>query len=478
MNRTALYAAAALLLLFAACELLGPEPGAEGGPDGKAAVRIAITASGTQGRTALPAVALEDATAWELWGGEPSSETQTCITALSGTSSATVYLETGDWDFTVKGYNGAGAVILQGTLPEQTISLEEPDTLTFTVAPHRGGNGTYQITIKLPPGHGITTAKVFSRDEVKIDEFPPKDNRVVFKKEYPAGDYYFSVRLYNKDDKLYGVVSETAQVRANLLSESAEYALTAENLNIMYSINYDLGGGGFASAVENPGYYRSVDIDFELPQPTRDGYDFEGWHVGAVGGEKLADIPQGSKGDKDFYAKWTPVDYPISYQPEGIDYGENPATYTIEDEVTLQDPPLRDDFRFGGWHNDSQFKSPISGAAIPVGETGPKTFYAKWKPLALIDAIKLQPVPDDPELDNVTVSEGETPMFTAAGDYSGYQWYWDSELKSEESSYTLPGNLPTGIYELAVVVSGAGNKQLATRCTVIVKAKAEEGGGE
>jgi hypothetical protein len=102
MNRTALYGAAVLLLLFSACELLGPKPGAEDGPEGKAAVRIAITAPG---RTALPAVAVEDA-AWELWGGEPS-ELQNLITELSGASTL-VYLETGDWDLPLKALTGTG----------------------------------------------------------------------------------------------------------------------------------------------------------------------------------------------------------------------------------------------------------------------------------------------------------------------------------------------------------------------------------
>jgi uncharacterized repeat protein (TIGR02543 family) len=237
-------------------------------------------------------------------------------------------------------------------------------------------------------------------------------------------------------------------------------------------------------ASATPEYYRHTATAPALPEPAPPlGYAFSGWHTdGGLSEGPVTKLPTpGIGGNRDFYGKWIPVKYPISYQPDDpeIDYGETQGTYTVEDlPLYLADPPERNGFRFGGWHNDSQFKSPISGAAIPVGETGPKTFFAKWKPLALIDAIKLQPVPDDPELDNVTVSEGETPTFTAEGDYSAYQWYWDSELKSEESSYTLPGNLPTGIYELAVVVSGAGNKQLSTRCTVIVKAKAEEGGAE
>jgi hypothetical protein len=108
MNRKALYAAAALLLLFSACDLLGPESGVDFGPEGKAAVRVAIAASGALARTVFPVVELGDVTAWELWGGAPEGA-QTQITKLSGTSE-TVYLETGVWDFTVKGSNGGGAV--------------------------------------------------------------------------------------------------------------------------------------------------------------------------------------------------------------------------------------------------------------------------------------------------------------------------------------------------------------------------------
>jgi uncharacterized repeat protein (TIGR02543 family) len=375
MNRTALYAAAALLLLFSACELLGPKPGADAGPEGKAAVRVAIAASGAPGRTALPAVALKDATAWELWGGEPS-ETQTLITDLSGTST-TVYLETGVWDFTVKGYKNE-AVILQGTLREQAVSLDGSNVLTFTVVPHREGEGTFKITIELPAGHGITKAEVWQDDSPIEDELEPKGDTLVFEDDYPAGDYYFSVRLYKGKD-LYGVVSEAAQVRANLLS-ATEYTLTAADLKMVYSIRYYLYGGELAG--ENPGSYRSVDAGFELPKPTRKGYTFEGWSADTIGGAAATDIPQDSEGDKTFHAAWSRVEYKIFYQPDDpeINYGDNPDIYTVESvAITLKVPPERDGFRFDGWYRDEQCHDQIiETPAIPAGSTGDQTFYAQW----------------------------------------------------------------------------------------------------
>jgi uncharacterized repeat protein (TIGR02543 family) len=79
----------------------------------------------------------------------------------------------------------------------------------------------------------------------------------------------------------------------------------------------------------------------------------------------------------------------------GIDYGGNPATYTVEREVTLQDPPARDGYRFGGWYSDNRFQSPIETPAIPAGSTEDKTFYARWT-LVEYDIIYM---PKDEEID-------------------------------------------------------------------------------
>ncbi|MDR1428752.1 MAG: hypothetical protein LBI85_00555, partial [Spirochaetaceae bacterium] len=160
MNRKRIYTstAAALLLLFSACDMTGPETGVGSAPEGKAAVRIGIEGAGIQGRTILPSGGgLGDVTKWELWGGKPS-ESETRLKVISGTGD-TVYLETGTWNFTLKGYNGTDDIILRGSITDKNITLEGPNNLSFTVAPVFEGTGTVKITVNLPPEHGITTAK-------------------------------------------------------------------------------------------------------------------------------------------------------------------------------------------------------------------------------------------------------------------------------------------------------------------------------
>jgi uncharacterized repeat protein (TIGR02543 family) len=304
MNRRKLCpgAAASLLLLFLACEMMGPEPKTAPGVDGKALVRIGIEAEGSLGRTVLPAVVLGDVSRWKL-EGEKSGGTKTQLGDFSESDRETFYfyLEPGTWDFTLTGYDD-NAPILRGSLTGQTITLEGPNNLSFTAAPilDSGATGTFKITINLSPGHGITTVKVL-RDGTELETpLTPVDDKVIFEDtSLAAQNYYFSFLLY-KDGDLYGVVSEAVQVRANLRSEgSRELALT--DLNRTFTITYHLDGG---SGVTSPGYYHT-DAVRDLPEPAKTGYIFGGWYENAeCSGVEVTTIPQDSEGDKVFYAKW------------------------------------------------------------------------------------------------------------------------------------------------------------------------------
>jgi uncharacterized repeat protein (TIGR02543 family) len=471
MNRKELCAgaAAALLLLFSACEMMGPKSGTDADSDGgKAAVRIAIEAYSVQSRTVLPAVGLENVTTWKLWGGK-SLESQTLLTDFSSIP-ATVYLETGAWDFTLKGYEGED-LILQGNITDQTITFEEPNVLSFTVTPLMDGNGTFKITIDLPDGHGITKAKVFTRDESKIDELTPVDNRIVFEDDYAAGDYYFSIRLYKSDD-LYGVVSETVQVRTNLRSEKT-YTLAAEDLNLTYIITYYLNGGGLDSEVENPGYYRSTDTDITLPVPTRRGYDFEGWYDNAeLAGSPVTDITQGSAGDKNFYAKWAIITYTISYVlNEGTNAEEHPTSYTVASpDITLAAPTYTG-YTFGGWYGDDGFtEGPVT--TISTGSIGNRIFYARWAQSAPVN-VSVWVNEDDGAILTILMSDGditisktgnlhsESFIATVTDGYAGVQWYLNSfaihgNRGAAQSIAINATDYAAGIYILGVRVTKNG----------------------
>jgi uncharacterized repeat protein (TIGR02543 family) len=487
MKKSIYVTAVVFLLLAMGCDTMaGPEPGPGTDQNGRAAVSLAI--AGMDSRSVLPAVpAVDDVAKWRLRGGK-TNESQKWLTELfADYANEILYLETGEWDFTLEGYKdeSGSLLILEGSLEGQTISLVGPNTLEFTVASLEKGTGTVNITIKLPEGHGIDQVKVYKDGEALTleSQLTFENDQIVFTTDYTAGDYYFSFRLYKESDggppDLYGVVSELVSVRQNLTS-TGSYTLAQKDLNLRYVITYHLNGGVLGEGVPNPAFYRHTDADFVLPEPTRDGYDFVAWHNNEALEEGLVTkIEQGETGDKVFWAEWKIITYDIIYMPNDgeINYGDNPATYNVEQEVTLQDPPKRDNYEFGGWYSDDQFNDQINTPAIQKGSTGTKTFWAKWKPLAAIAITPLSPL-SDPFIDGPAMSfpVNQQQEFSISARWKdlipvAYQWYWNGTLIGEESSYTLSANSEeAGIYELSVVVTDENGRKLSARLQVIIMA--------
>jgi uncharacterized repeat protein (TIGR02543 family) len=265
------------------------------------------------------------------------------------------------------------------------------------------------------------------------------------------------------------VVSEVVKVRRNLTSAKI-YNLGLKDLNLSYLITFNLNGGAFGG--DYPAAYRSTDADLTLPEPGRLGYEFKGWHAETSDGADAADIPQGSTGDKHFYAKWTARDYTITYNNLYGAGNTTPPTYTIEsDDITLA-KPTHATYRFIGWYDNDKFTEPAV-TSIPTGSTGPKTFYARWKPPVTV-GITLQLVPDEPELtteQSESVFAGDNTTTFNAGSYDNYQWYWNGEPidGATNATYTLKGTEPEGIHELSVVVSDEDGETLSARCKVTIK---------
>jgi uncharacterized repeat protein (TIGR02543 family) len=290
---------------------------------------------------------LEEVSAWKLWGGK-QGDTETLLAEFAGAQDTIVNLETGTWSFTINGYKD-GALLLTGTIAEQTISLDATNVLNFTVAPALKEEGAISIVINLPADSGITTARVF-RDGTELPvSLTPADNRIIFETPHSAGDYYFSIRLYKGAD-LYGVVSELVQVRANL--ESAKtYTLTWEDLKYTYLISYHLWEEETETA-----YYQYTDDTVTLPVLTSAGYVFDGWYATpALSGQALTTIPAGSTGDKDFYAKWTLVQYTVTFNADG----GSPATQT-QSVNSAASPIMYSSVSGGAWalQSDGRRKSP------------------------------------------------------------------------------------------------------------------------
>jgi len=142
-----------------------------------------------------------------------------------------------------------------------------------------------------------------------------------------------------------------------------------------YTITMDLNGGSGQEKM----VYTITDEDFELPTPTRNGYEFVGWT-----GERITTprtsvrIPKGSTGNKAYTANWKVIEYTITLDTNG---GPAMASirYTVEDSVTLRIPPDRPGYEFSGWVLDGSGQFPSTPMIIPAGSTGDRIYKTEWR---------------------------------------------------------------------------------------------------
>ncbi len=148
--------------------------------------------------------------------------------------------------------------------------------------------------------------------------------------------------------------------------------------------------------------YTVADIGALLPQLAKSGYIFKGW-IEERKDESTAvltyRLEEGLLGGKKVVALWDVVNYPITYDEDGIIANdpvelpepepeplpltevvvyENRKTYTVEDEVTFLNPE-RDGFTFVGWiEKDQSVDDADEDYRIETGTVGDKNLVAVW----------------------------------------------------------------------------------------------------
>lgn len=148
-------------------------------------------------------------------------------------------------------------------------------------------------------------------------------------------------------------------------------------------------------------------------------------------GTAIASIVKGSTGEKEFYAKWTPVVYRITFETNG-GTDQTELTYNIESE-TFQLPmkTKRIGYSFAGWYKDGGLTQTY-GTSVVKGTYGDFTLYAKW----ILTKYKIEydcyhgTNPADAPMkftieDNVILPVPQRDNFTFVG------WHLDELLKDE-----------------------------------------------
>ena len=183
------------------------------------------------------------------------------------------------------------------------------------------------------------------------------------------------------------------------------YAANEERTNIAvyakwevntYNITYENTKGAENS---NPATYNIESATITLADITAPGYTFEGWYTDETFEEQVDFISEGSFGDLELFAKWTPMEYSVNYVLDGgINAEANPFVYTVEtlggaDGVIPLEDPSKDGsvdidhiingvvsfthttYTFDGWYKDSGFRQRVSELSLALGNV---TLYAKW----------------------------------------------------------------------------------------------------
>ncbi|GAB6390686.1 MAG: S-layer homology domain-containing protein [Treponematales bacterium] len=162
-----------------------------------------------------------------------------------------------------------------------------------------------------------------------------------------------------------------------------------------------LAAGDWVKGSDAAGYTYTMQYtesdSITLPVPEYSGQFFGGWFTKADYTESAGtppEVPTGSTGDKEFYAKWTAKPTITLYLmggdlPAGHDWGApistNPSyrkEYTAASlPITLPTPvpPASSGYLFDGWFTDANFNTSAgTPPEVPAGSTGNKEFWAKW----------------------------------------------------------------------------------------------------
>ncbi|MBR2165268.1 MAG: InlB B-repeat-containing protein [Paludibacteraceae bacterium] len=244
-------------------------------------------------------------------------------------------------------------------------------TITFGAGTINGSNSAISVT----------ASPTFSSGDYVL-----KTTAVTFKKGTTKAGYTWkgwysnaggSGTLHSSTD---GNWTSVANTRTGNISVYACYNL------VNYTITYNLNGGSNPGGAPTSFTVESATIT--LPTPSKTGYTFNGWYTNSsFTGDAVTQIAKGSYGNKEYWAKWTPITYSIHFNGNGNTSGSmsNQTGITYDSETTLTaNAFVKIGYNFAGWATTAD--GPVvrvDGAAhgnLSSTQGATVQLYAKWTP--------------------------------------------------------------------------------------------------
>lgn len=144
-----------------------------------------------------------------------------------------------------------------------------------------------------------------------------------------------------------------------------------------YAITYHLSNNdAYLQSIQinnpNPNQYTAQE-GLKLANLNVPGYVFEGWYDGAgANGELIKEIPKGTTGNVELYARWSLVEYTVQFDSPDVPVAS--VNYTVDTGVPLINPAKQFGYTFVGWSNDDGFLV----SKISAGTTGNIILHANW----------------------------------------------------------------------------------------------------
>ena len=319
------------------------------------------------------------------WTGEGITTPQPNVTIPKGSTGDKTYIENWkltEYNITMDLNGGSGETTLLYTVIDDEFALPTPTRNGYEFVGWTGEDiTTPQTSVKIPKGS--TGNKAYTANWQVIEYTITLDTNggpVVSPIKYTVEDLFTLPYILRPGYEFAGWTLDGSGMlpftpliiypgTTGDLHYKAEWRLAE------YTITMDLDGGSGQEKV----VYTITDEDFELPTPTRNGYEFVGWT-----GERITTpqtsvkIPKGSTGNKAYTANWKVIRYTITLVTNG---GAVIASirYTVEDSVTLPIPPERPGYEFSGWVLDGSGQFPSTPMIIPAGSTGDRLYKAEWR---------------------------------------------------------------------------------------------------
>ena len=405
-----------------------------------------------------------------------------------------------EWDYTVRGLTYIckdGEDCIRATIRE----LERAGYVKRERV--RDAAGRFTSTEYVIHEHPIALSRAPPQRENPDVENPVVDNPVVGKPGVADPVVENPAQLSTKESNTDKSITDLSITHSFFQAQGAEgmndsdVSTITYKLNV-YTLNFDAKGGTLPSDMPSSVQVTSRSVcDFSNIVPTKTGCIFKGWYLSETPAENEDPIVEYAPNIENtpnktvtFYAGWEPIEYKVTFDPNGgivpTTYPPQTFIYDVEQELN-ENQFTRDGYTFIGWNTVKDPTETNLGASY-IDKQSVKnlttiseeiTLYAQWEANKTTITVTMPTYSDiQGELKEPIKNDDGTKMtFTVPEgvSYTHNIWYVNGEEKQQNTGSTNEWtfdttNLLGGIYTIMlVVVDSNGNKYSAEYQVTVTK---------